>query len=151
MNRTAHPGRVDDDLLLRALRAELCAFLDLLGPRKVSAPVFHLGTPGGRRGSEQLAIAAAPGHDAGLRADLVEQAAGLLPRLDPAPVAWMTRTGALAPTDLDLAWLAAARAGLERHGRSLGSFFVITRSGWRELLTGAEHAERIRRRPRRAR
>ena len=38
--------------------------------------------------------------------------------------------------DLDLQWLAAARTAFGMHGRPLEGFYALTRTGWRDVLTG---------------
>ena len=49
--------------------------------------------------------------------------------------AWLVRPGTPEPHDLDLQWLAAARTAFGMHGRALDGFYVITRTGWRDVLT----------------
>lgn len=52
--------------------------------------------------------------------------------------AWLTRSGGIEPLDDELAWLRAAATAFGMHDRPLDGFFVITRSGWRDVRTG-EH------------
>lgn len=101
---------------------------------------LHLGRPE----EEVRTILDHPSYDDGLRADLVTRAIDGL--AVPEPLVWMTRPGDLGPSEVDLGWLRAARAGFDRHGRALTSFHVLTRHGWTELVSGQRHARvRIRR------
>lgn len=71
--------------------------------------------------------------DAGLRADLLEQ---ILSAGEPASQrVWITRGGALSPSDNDFAWNAAATNAFGRHGQRLKAFLVITREGWFDLVS----------------
>jgi hypothetical protein len=54
--------------------------------------------------------------------------------------AWLVRPGTVEPHDLDLHWLAAARAAFGSVERPLGGCFVVTRSGWRDVVTDDGHA-----------
>jgi hypothetical protein len=94
----------------------------------------HVGVLGAERDGTVVAARDEPVVDAGVRADLVT---GLL---DGAPAAWdqcwITRPGDPEQHDLDLAWLAAARAGFAAHGRVLRSFHTLTRYGWRDVASG---------------
>jgi hypothetical protein len=76
-------------------------------------------------------------YDAGVRADLVTRALDGL--ADPTPLAWLTRTGSLDPTDVDAAWCAAVLTGHARHGLPVAGFYVVTRAGWTDLTTGERH------------
>jgi hypothetical protein len=50
--------------------------------------------------------------------------------------------------DLDLLWLAAARTAFGMHGRALDGFYAVTRTGWRDVLTGETRVwKRLRLRP----
>ena len=128
----------------RALRR---AVLDLVigDARRVFAPVLHVGTPGGRRTSLELAAPDRLGH--GLRADLV---AAMLARAtregprgadDDEPVVWLTRPGRHTVEDLDAAWLAAARSACAEAGVSL-TMVVITREGWWDPRSGVRQVWR---------
>lgn len=123
---------VDSLPLAAQLRAALCGFVAAAGTRRLLPTLFHVGTPGG----EEISLTHERWHDAGLRADVVERALeGLSGRAAERPVPWVTRCGELVVTDVDLAWLAAAREGFGRHGLDLPGFFVMTRYGWVNLLT----------------
>lgn len=103
-------------------------------PRRVYAPVLHLGVPGlevdhGIRGDVTW--------DHGLRSDVV---AALLRRsrgADPEPpLVWLSRPGDLALHDVDVAWLSAARTAFAEAGVPL-TMVVLTRQGWRDPRSGA--------------
>jgi hypothetical protein len=113
------------------LRAELCALVASAGTRRVLPVLVHLGTPGGTH----LWVAHDPSYDAGLRADLSER---MLDGLQDADLrcGWITRSGPLEPGDAEFGWSAAAREAFARHDREYPGFFLITRSGWRNLDTG---------------
>ncbi|MFL6060390.1 MAG: hypothetical protein ACJ72E_04090 [Marmoricola sp.] len=94
------------------------------------SPWLRLGPPAG----QHLGFADHAAYDAGLRADVIERA---LDGFDPAaapPLAWLTRSGAPVPGDLDLAWLAACREAFGRHGIELDGFYLLTREVWTDLL-----------------
>lgn len=105
-------------------------------PRRVFAPVVHVGGPGlevahGVRGDEDL--------DHALRADVV---GALLRRSracpgprDDAPLLWITRPGELNLHDVDAAWLSAARSAYAEAGLPL-TMVVVTRQGWWDPRSG---------------
>lgn len=94
------------------------------------APVLHLGRPGGH---ERCTAAATAGTDLALCTDVV---AALLAGAGTAPhLMWLTRPGELEPHDVDLAWLAAARAAYAEAERDL-SWVVVTRRGWWDPRSG---------------
>jgi hypothetical protein len=101
--------------------------------RRVFDLSVHVGLLGGAGDSFVVRAQDLPAVDAALRTDVV---AALL---DGAPrawrMAWLVRPGTPEPHDLDLQWLAAATAGFGMHDRTLDGFFVLTRSGWRDVLT----------------
>jgi hypothetical protein len=51
---------------------------------------------------------------------------------------WLVRPGTPERHDLDLQWLAALRTAFGIHDRPLGGCYVITRAGWRDLVTDDE-------------
>ena len=71
--------------------------------------------------------------DTALRVDV------LTALLEATPAAWRTtwlvRPGTPQQHDGDLLWLSAARTAFGIHGRELEGCFVITRTGWRDVLT----------------
>lgn len=92
--------------------------------RRRFAPLVHVGHPGVH---EQCAPAPLHGTDAALRADLM---AALLARCPvTAPLVWLTRPGELVTSDVDAAWLPAARTAWAEAGRDL-VWVVVTRRGW---------------------
>lgn len=106
------------------------------GLRRVLPATMHVGSPEG----SHVELADEPWQDDGLRAALVARALEALPDADfDRALPWLTRTGELATHDADLRWCAGARSGFARHGLELPGFFVVTRRGWRNLLTGEEH------------
>jgi hypothetical protein len=50
--------------------------------------------------------------------------------------AWLVRPGTPEQHDVDLQWFSAMRTAFEMYGRPLDGGYVVTRSGWRDLLTG---------------
>ena len=95
-----------------------------------------MGEPGGWRETVELPWPEPRWHDAGLRLDLV---AALLGRTDPTATAahgWVTRPGAPALHDADLAWHAAAVHAWGVHGLLLSGFHALTRTGWVDVVTG---------------
>jgi hypothetical protein len=71
----------------------------------------------------------------GLRADVLTRA--LDHGIDERTSIWLTRGGPLSVGDVDLAWFAAARTALGRHGVGDPAVHVVTRYGWLDLSTGA--------------
>lgn len=49
---------------------------------------------------------------------------------------WLVRAGTLEVYDTDLAWWASARTAFGMHGRRPDGCWVVTRSGWRDVVTG---------------
>lgn len=122
----AHP-------LAGPLRRATLDFVATAGGLRSLPTTLHVGTPGGAR----TEVPVEPWYDGGLRTELVAQA---LAMLEPATFAvalpWLTRTGDLGTRDADLAWCAAALGAFGRYGVSPPGFFVVTRRGWLDLLTG---------------
>ena len=113
-------------LLLREAVRRLAA----VERRRRFAPLLHVGRPGVRERSVPATLTTT---DHGLRCDLV---AALLARAgEPAPLVWLTRPGELDAEDVDLAWLAAARAAYAEAGRDL-TWALVTRRGWHDPRTG---------------
>lgn len=105
-------------------------------------PILHAGVPGGAQ--QVFPVLAGEALDQALRADVV---AALLRRTgQDQPLLWLTRPGDLAPQDLDLAWLSAARAACGETGRIL-TMVVVTRHGWRDPRSGLQRTW-VRLRPR---
>jgi len=110
----------------QALRLAVAQFRQLEHRRHFPA-VMHVGRPGGVYADfvdlEEHRL------DPALRAEVV---AALLSRARVKmrrPVAWLTRAGELGTEDVDLWWLAAARAAYGEAGVPL-AMVVVTRSGW---------------------
>jgi hypothetical protein len=101
--------------------------------RRVFDTVVHVGVLAGPRDSFVVRAQDLPAVDAALRTDvlcsLVEQAP---PRWR---TAWLVRPGTPELHDQDLRWLAAARTAFGVHARPLDGFYVVTRTGWRDVLT----------------
>jgi len=127
---TSRAGTTDQRLLLRREVGRFRA----RESRRVFDLAVHVGQLGGDRDSVTVAARDLPALDAGLRCDLV---ARLLEDTDPAwAQAWLTRPGTVEENDLDYLWLSACRAAFATFGRELASFHALTRSGWRDVLTG---------------
>lgn len=98
--------------------------------RRRFAPLLHLGRPGS---TERAVGATLRGTDHALRTDVV---AALLSRAGAGThLVWLTRPGRLEPQDVDLAWLAAARAAYAEAGEDL-TWAVVTRTGWWDPRSG---------------
>ena len=93
--------------------------------------VLHLGGPGRPEvGHVQESDADL---DHALRCDVLE---AMLRRATAGPLmTWLTRPGALAVQDIDLAWLRVVAAVNGETERSL-PFVVVTREGWRDPRSG---------------
>jgi hypothetical protein len=102
--------------------------------RRVFDTVVHLGRLGGERDTFVARTADLPVLDGALRTDVLS---ALLERTDTTlRHVWLTRAGGPEPYDVDLAWLSAARTAFAMHGRPLDGCHVVTRYGWRDVLTG---------------
>jgi hypothetical protein len=101
--------------------------------RRVFDAGVHVGVLGGPRDSFVVRAQDLPAVDAALRTDvlcsLVEQAPSTW------RTAWLVRPGLPELHDQDLRWLAAARTAFGIHARPLEGFYVVTRTGWRDVLT----------------
>ncbi|MDO7869425.1 hypothetical protein [Nocardioides jiangxiensis] len=93
------------------------------------SPVVHVGVPGG-----EVYVAPADVADHALRSDLVLTLLAMH-RDEARPGVWLTRSGTPDEHDLDLAWLAAARAGFRESAADLPWFVVVTKQGWRRPAT----------------
>jgi len=114
------------------LREEVGRFRERESRRVFDASV-HVGVLAGPRTGFILRARDLPAVDAGLRIDVVST---LL--LDSPPdwrTAWLIRPGTPEPHDLDLQWLSATRTAFGIHGREPDGCYVVTRAGWRDLLT----------------
>jgi hypothetical protein len=101
--------------------------------RRVFDPAVHVGRLGEARSSFVVPARDLPVMDAGLRIDVCS---ALLDGAEEGwDTAWLTRPGTPEPHDLDLHWLAAIDEAFAMHGRVLGSFWVITRYGWRDTVS----------------
>ena len=103
--------------------------------RRVFDAALHIGTLAGERDSWQLLAQDLPALDAGLRVDVVCR---LLANGDaPGRTAWLVRSGLPELSDRDLAWFAASTAAFGIHAVRLEGFYVITRTGWLDVRSGA--------------
>ncbi len=106
------------------------------GTRRALPTTMHVGAPEG----QHVDIPVEPWQDPGLRTELVARAlAGLEDAAFEHALPWVTRTGGHDTHDTDLHWCAAARSSFGRFGLELPGFFVVTRQGWSNLLTGEVH------------
>lgn len=136
-------------------------------PRRCPPPLLHVGHPGGT----EVLVPATVDHplpadeqapDHALQTDLVatmlRRVAREWTRLGttagaragspsiPGPLVWLTRAGDLDVQDVDLSWLAAARAASAEVEADL-TMVVVNRHGWRDPRTGTEvRWQRVRRR-----
>ena len=101
--------------------------------RRVFDSSVHVGLLGGPRTGFVVRAQDLPAVDAALRVDVLTT---LIAESPPQwCTAWLVRPGTPERHDLDLQWLAAAHAAFGIHDRPLDGCYVITRSGWRDLLS----------------
>ncbi|MDF1603163.1 hypothetical protein [Nocardioides sp. YIM 152315] len=105
--------------------------------RRVHPPLLHVGWPGARE--EVFAVEAGDVLDHTLRCDVVAAMLRTARRHAPVtgavPMLWLTRPGPLEVEDVDLAWLAAARAATGEAGVDL-TLVVVNRHGWLDPRSG---------------
>jgi len=101
-------------------------------PRRVHPPLLHVGVPG----SVEAVFADAEPTDHGLRCDIVAAMCRRTSRGSMAPLVWLTRTGDLDLQDVDVRWLASARAAYAEAGQVL-LMVVANKHGWRDPRSGA--------------
>src|SRR4051794_3923446 len=131
MSTTVPADTVPTDLRA-ALRAEVGRLR-----RRESRVVFdssvHVGVPDGERDSFVVRAQDRPAIDGALRIDVLSRL------LEETPAdwrtAWLVRAGTVNLHDEDLRWFAAARTAYAIHDRSLDGFWVVTRSGWRDVVS----------------
>ena len=101
--------------------------------RRVFDSSVHIGRLAGPRTGFVLRAQDVPAMDAALRVDV------LCALLEDSPrewrTTWLVRPGTPEPHDLDRQWFAAARAAFGILDRSCDGCYVLTRAGWRDLLT----------------
>jgi hypothetical protein len=102
--------------------------------RRVFDPSVHVGILGGDRTGFVLRAKDRPALDAALRIDVACRLLADSP--SPWTTTWLVRAGTPEEHDLDLQWLSAARMGFGIHDRVLDGCFVVTRTGWRDVVTG---------------
>ena len=100
-------------------------------PRRVHPPLVHVGVPGG---AEAVLADVEPTYH-GLRCDLVAAMLSRTSRGSATPLVWLTRIGPLDVQDVDMRWLASARAAYAEAGLPL-VMVVVTRRGWRDPRSG---------------
>jgi hypothetical protein len=95
--------------------------------------LLHVGVPGG---VEEVAVAE-PDEilDQALRTDVVAALLHRTRRPGFVPLLWLTRPGPLELQDVDVQWLAAARAACAEAGVGL-TLVVVTRRGWADPRSG---------------
>ncbi len=102
--------------------------------RRVFPPVLHVGSPG--LTVADFAIEPDEHTDHALRTDIVSAMVRLAAPRGDTPLVWLSRPGAPSEVrDVDLEWLAAARAAGAELGRHL-PYVVINRRAWRDPRTG---------------
>lgn len=102
--------------------------------RRVFDTTVHVGVLGGEHDSFVVRARDLPVVDRAVRIDVL---GCLLGHTDaPASTLWLTRAGLPEPYDEEVGWLAAAGTAFPMHGRTLDGCFVVTRFGWRDVLTG---------------
>lgn len=132
--------------LITGLRLEVW-WLRRAQRRRIFAPRLHVGVPGTSSGltSDGLAPLSGPPWpvprwlDAGAKADVGDRmVSAWTSQCGSAAYCWYSRPGTPDPHDEDPAWLAAARWAFDAHGLPLLGFWVVTRYGWRDPVTGEE-------------
>jgi hypothetical protein len=128
-----YPVRAPGTDLHAALRLEVGRFR-ARESRRVFDLSLQVGELGGGRYGVTVPSRDLAGFDASLRTDV---AAGLVQRCpEDWGTAWLVRPGTPEQHDLDLQWLAATRTAFGIHGRTLEAFYALTRSGWRDVVSG---------------
>jgi hypothetical protein len=100
--------------------------------RRVHLPLLHVGMPG----DAEAVFADVEPTDHSLRSDLLAAMLRRAGRWHSIPLVWLTRTGDLELQDVDVRWLASARAAYAEAGTQL-VMVVVTRHGWRDPRSGA--------------
>lgn len=109
--------------------------------RRSFSPTVHVGVPGERVAA--LVLDPAQPTDPGLRTDVVaalrvraRATSEASSRIRSEPLVWLTRSGEVGLVeDVDVRWLAAARAAYAEAGAAL-TFVVVTRHGWCDPRSG---------------
>jgi hypothetical protein len=102
--------------------------------RRSFDPSVHVGELGGDRTGFVLRARDRPAMDVEMRIDISCRLVAESPSAW--RTAWLVRPGTPECHDLDLHWLAALRTAFGIHGRPLDGCYVITRAGWRDVVTG---------------
>ena len=106
--------------------------------RRVFDTVVYVGSLGGERDSFVARARDVPCLDAAVRADVLS---ALLERTpESLRTVWLTRAGRPDPYEQDASWFAAARTAFAMHGRPLHGCYVVTRYGWRDVVTAESRA-----------
>ncbi len=131
------PTAATADAVRRALlRQEVGRFRQRESRRVFDASV-HVGVLAGPRTGFVVRAQDVPALDAALRVDV------LASLLEDSPAAWTTswlvRPGVPLVHDLDLLWLSAMRMAFGLHDRAMDGCYVLTRTGWRDLITDETH------------
>ena len=121
----------------RLLRAEV-GRLRLRESRRVFDGSVHVGRLGTDDCGFVVRAQDLPAFDTALRVDVLT---ALLEATPPSwHTTWLVRPGTPEQHDHDLQWLSAARTAFGIHGRPLDGCFVITRTGWRDVLSDEQRA-----------
>jgi hypothetical protein len=135
MSETTQPmsASMRDTRRLRVLREEV-GRLRQRETRRRFDPCIHVGELGGPRTGFVIAARDLPVMDVGLRVDVASR---LLMEAPPTwSDAWLVRPGTAEQHDVDLQWFSALRTAFAMHSRSLEGCYVITRTGWRDVVNG---------------
>ena len=133
----------------QALRAEV-GLLRAEVTRRMFPARLALGTPGQRgpgtvlsgplAGTQGAPWPPPPWLDTGMRVDVVDRLLGHR-GLGGGPLdAWLLRPGVASLHDEDLAWLAAVRHASTAGGAAVEGFWVVTRYGWLDPVSGASRS-----------
>jgi hypothetical protein len=128
-----HPSRTPPAARPALLRLEV-GRLRARESRRVFDSSVHVGVLAGPRTGFVVRAQDHPVVDAALRTDVLS---ALLEGSPPEwRTVWLERSGTPEPYDADLAWWAAARTAFGMHDRTADGCYVVTRTGWRDVLTG---------------
>jgi hypothetical protein len=104
--------------------------------RRVFDAAINVGVLAGPRDTFVARAQDIPIMDAALRVDVVS--ALIMGTGQKWRSAWLCRAGGVEPHDTDFDWLRASTSAFAIHSRTLNGFYVVTRTGWREVRTGEQ-------------
>ena len=130
---TCRPPTVGADEARRLLLREEVGRFRRGESRRVFDASVHVGVLAGPRTGFVARAQDVPALDAALKVDVV--CALLEDSPDSWRTAWLVRPGTTERHDLDLQWLSAVTTAFGVVGRPMDGCYVVTRAGWRDLLS----------------